>query len=208
MKDGIYDLVKEYFSKKVNTHGATALGVDWNGQEAQELRFKQLSKILPRESSYTVLDYGCGYGAYLAYLRNRKIDCSYIGYDCVSEMIDKANEIFENEPGAEFICAKELEVEFDYAVASGVFNQRGEIDYEEWTQYTLNSLDKLNDKCKKGFAINFLTSYSDADKMRKDLYYADPCFYFDYFKRNYSRNVALLHDYGAYEFTLLVRKDS
>jgi len=42
--------------------------------------------------------------------------------------------------------------------------------------------------------------------MREDLYYADPCFIFDYCKRNFSRNVALLHDYELYEFTIIVRK--
>jgi len=42
--------------------------------------------------------------------------------------------------------------------------------------------------------------------MRDYLYYGDPCFYFDLCKRSYSRQVALMHDYGLYEFTLLVRK--
>jgi hypothetical protein len=43
--------------------------------------------------------------------------------------------------------------------------------------------------------------------MRADLFYADPCVYFDLCKRRYSRQVALLHDYGLYEFTLIVRKE-
>ena len=42
--------------------------------------------------------------------------------------------------------------------------------------------------------------------MRPDLYYADPCRLFDLCKRRYAKNVALLHDYGLYEFTILVRK--
>jgi len=42
--------------------------------------------------------------------------------------------------------------------------------------------------------------------MRDDLYYADPCLLFTYCKTRYSRNVALLHDYGLHEFTLFVRK--
>jgi hypothetical protein len=58
----------------------------------------------------------------------------------------------------------------------------------------------------RGFAFNCLTAYSDQDKMRPDLHYADPCELFDICKRKYSRNVALLHDYGLYEFTILVRK--
>jgi hypothetical protein len=43
--------------------------------------------------------------------------------------------------------------------------------------------------------------------MRPDLYYGDPCALFDHCKRRYARNVAVLHDYGLYEFTILVRKD-
>ena len=43
--------------------------------------------------------------------------------------------------------------------------------------------------------------------MRPDLYYADPCFLFDYCQRRYSRWVAVLHDYGLYEFTIVVRKE-
>jgi hypothetical protein len=48
--------------------------------------------------------------------------------------------------------------------------------------------------------------YSDPERMRAHLYYADPCRLFDHCKRRYSRHVALLHDYGLYEFTILVRK--
>ena len=51
-----------------------------------------------------------------------------------------------------------------------------------------------------------VTSYSDPEFMRPDLYYADPRFLFDYCKRKLSRHVALLHDYGLYEFTVLVRQ--
>ena len=45
------------------------------------------------------------------------------------------------------------------------------------------------------------------ERMLADLYYADPCALFDHCKTKYSRNVALLHDYGLYEFTLIVRKE-
>ncbi|KAQ37574.1 hypothetical protein AJ39_03274, partial [Mycobacterium tuberculosis MD14844] len=65
-----------------------------------------------------------------------------------------------------------------------------------------------NAASRRGFSFNCLTSYSDASKMRDDLYYADPCALFDLCKRRYSKSVALLHDYGLYEFTILVRKAS
>jgi hypothetical protein len=59
---------------------------------------------------------------------------------------------------------------------------------------------------RHGFSFNCLTAYSDPDKIRPDLHYADPCALFDLCKRKFSRNVALLHDYDLYEFTILVRK--
>jgi len=57
----------------------------------------------------------------------------------------------------------------------------------------------VNRVSRKGFASNFLTKYSDLEKVRPHLYYADPLFLFDYCKRNFSRNVALLNDYDLYD---------
>jgi hypothetical protein len=42
--------------------------------------------------------------------------------------------------------------------------------------------------------------------MRPELWYPDPAWAFDLCKRRYSKEVALLHDYGLYEFTMLVRR--
>jgi hypothetical protein len=60
---------------------------------------------------------------------------------------------------------------------------------------------------RRGFAFNALTSYSDRDKQRDDLYYADPLHWFDHCKKHYSRYVSLLHDYPLFEFTILVTHD-
>ena len=64
----------------------------------------------------------------------------------------------------------------------------------------------MNKFSLKGFAFNVLTKYSDKEYMQNNLYYADPLFLFDYCKRNFSQNVALLHDYELYEFTLIIKK--
>jgi hypothetical protein len=50
-----------------------------------------------------------------------------------------------------------------------------------------------------------LTSESDAGKRRADLFYADPRQVLDYCLGRWPRRVALLHDYGLYEFTVTVR---
>jgi SAM-dependent methyltransferase len=182
--------------------------VDWNGEESQTLRFDQLSKIFTGSGSISVNDLGCGYGAYFAYLLQRYKEVRYTGLDVSGDMVAAAKRRYEAASNALFVCATVPDQMADFGVASGIFNVRlGQSD-ADWQAYLRTTLDVLDRTSIKGFAFNCLTSYSDADKMRDYLYYADPCAVFDYCKRHYSRNVALLHDYGLYEFTILVRKQS
>jgi hypothetical protein len=80
-----------------------------------------------------------------------------------------------------------------------------DVSTDEWERYVSETLERIATISRKGFAYNMLTMYSDPERMRDDLYYADPHQYFDQCRTRFSRKVALLHDYGLYEFTLLVR---
>ena len=112
-----------------------------------------------------------------------------------------------DDPAASFAVGAVPAAPADFAVASGIFNVRLGHAVAIWQDYIATTLDTLDAAGRHGFAFNCLTSYSDADRMRADLFYADPCVYFDLCKQRYSRQVALLHDYGLYEFTLIVRKE-
>jgi hypothetical protein len=70
----------------------------------------------------------------------------------------------------------------------------------------IETINLFNQISTSGFSFNALTKYSDKEFMKDYLYYSDPLVLFDYCKKNFSRNVALLHDYNLYEFTILVRK--
>ena len=94
----------------------------------------------------------------------------------------------------------------DYTLASGIFNIRFRATNEDWLKYILETITVMNERSLKGFSFNMLTTYSDRDYMKEELYYGDPCLFFDHCKRNFSKNVALLHDYDQYDFTILVRK--
>ncbi len=198
--------VKSYFGKRIEQHGASPRGVDWNSDESQNMRFDQLLKIVEM-SSFSILDYGCGYGALADYIQQKGFHADYFGFDILESAIDIARQTNVGKPNRIFLTDQDQLPICDYLVASGVFNVRGEQSFETWTKYVIDSLQRFNDLSRKGFASNFLTEYSDADKMRADLYYADPLYLFDYCKRNFSKNVALLHDYRIYDFTILVRKD-
>jgi hypothetical protein len=77
---------------------------------------------------------------------------------------------------------------------------------EEWRAYVLETIGSLDALSTRGFAFNMLSTYSDPEKRRDDLFYADPCEMFDLCKRRFATRVALLHDYRLFEFTVLVRK--
>jgi len=198
--------VKSYFDKRIQEHGASPRGSDWNSETSQNLRFDQLLKVVDPQS-FSLLDYGCGYGALANYLDAKGFDVDYYGYDILESAIETARKTYMNKPRRSFFTNKSQLPVCDYIVASGIFNFRGEQSFESWTDYVLDVLNEFNQLSLRGFSSNFLTKYSDADKMRPDLYYADPLFLFDYCKHNFSKNVALLHDYRLYDFTIIVRKD-
>ncbi|MEI7713642.1 MAG: hypothetical protein WCI94_19570, partial [Rhodospirillales bacterium] len=56
-----------------------------------------------------------------------------------------------------------------------------------------------------GFGFNMLSLSSDPDKRRPDLHYASPTDTLDFCLTRFGRHVALLQDYGLWEFTILVR---
>ncbi|WP_420715982.1 class I SAM-dependent methyltransferase [Mycobacterium sp. 663a-19] len=200
--------VARYYTSKLEEHGTTARGVDWNGEAGQTLRFDQLLGIVDVDGRFSINDLGCGYGALLDYLDARGFDVDYTGVDVSAEMVRAGARRFEGRADVDFICAPRLNREADYSVASGIFNVRLECPDAEWQSHIEATLDMLQAASRRGFAFNCLTSYSDTAKMRDELYYADPCALFDLCKRRYSKSVALLHDYGLYEFTILVRKAS
>ncbi len=200
------DEVKSYFDKRIQEHGASPRGSDWNSEISQNTRFDQLLKVVEAQS-FSLLDYGCGYGAMADYLATKGFDADYYGYDILESAIETAREVHANKLKRAFFTDRSQLPACDYTVASGIFNFRGEQSFEDWTDYVLGILGEFNQLSRRGFSSNFLTKYSDVDKMRSDLYYADPMFLFDYCKRNFSKNVALLHDYRLYDFTLIVRKD-
>jgi len=207
LNDRILSQVQEYYDDKLQTHGATARGVDWNSAESQELRFVQLARLIDGGRAFSVNDYGCGYGPLVDYLERSSYQFQYVGFDISTKMIAKAHELYRHATYLRFTSDRDRLPQADYTLASGIFNVKLNIEDATWKDYMLEVLETMNSLSRIGFAFNALTKYSDVEFMRSDLYYADPLFCFDYCKTRYSKYVTLLHDYPLYEFTILVRKE-
>jgi SAM-dependent methyltransferase len=206
VESSLYSDISRYYAERLRIFGASPQGVDWKDEASQLLRFNQLTKLLPETGDYLLLDYGCGYGALLDYLRRQGNTCHYLGVDVSEEMIETAARLHSNDHRARFCHGTAIPTEVDYILCSGVFNVRLNRNDEEWQNYLIETLQAFATTARRGFAFNLLTAYADKDKLRPDLYYADPCFLFAWVMREVSRHVVLLHDYPLYEFTLLVRK--
>lgn len=200
--------IKNYFRKRLNEFGATPQGLDWNSLASQHIRFEQIIKVIDERDDYSLLDFGCGFGSLYDYLKEKGHTPRYYGFDIVEEMVEKAERLHPDDPRCAFFSSEARLDPCDYVVESGVFNVKQGNRIVDWEDHVIDTIQKMNALAKKAMALNFLTSYSDPEYMRSDLYYADPCFWFDYCKKNISKEVALLHDYQLYDFTILIRKSS
>ena len=202
----LLDDIKKYYSNSIESFGASPKGVDWNGEEGQILRYKQLLRIVEDRNKFSLIDYGCGYGALINVLRDLGKEFQYFGLDLSDAMIQAANHLYGNDKNITFFQTASINFSSDFIIASGVFNVKLNSSYALWEHYIENTLDNFNDNSNLGFAFNCLSSYSDKNMQKDKLFYADPKSIFDLCKKKYSNNVALLHNYGLYEFTILVTK--
>ena len=204
-RDSILSAVERYYSAKFAEHGASARGVDWNSEESQVLRFEQLTHLFAGEiGEFSVNDLGCGYGALARFLQDRSVRCRYTGYELSEAMLENCRASFGPRTNIEFSSGWSMGLA-DYSLASGIFNVRFGFSDDEWGRYVDEMLDELARASRRGFAFNMLSSHSDTDRRRPDLYYADPTAVLDMCKTRYSKYVSVLHDYPLWEFTTIVR---
>ena len=199
--------VKAFNEDQFLQHGETPQGVGWNSVEAQVTRFEQVLKVIQRQGEEVISlnDVGCGYGALLDYLPDQGQSLDYRGYEVSERTLAQAKRLHP-ESSQRVFRPMEAITPADYLISSGVFGLRFSHPEEYWHGYVLDTLELFHENSRRGFSFNMLTSYSDADKRRDELHYADPCAIFDHCKRKFSRNVALYHDYSLYDFTIVVRK--
>ena len=195
-----------FFEDKFQQHGATPKGVDWNSEVAQKNRFSWLLKSIGDiDQSSSILDFGCGYGGFLPYLRQHSWTGEYVGYDITKPLISEARRAYKNDPKATFIDDAPIP-KADILIACGIFSMKQSEQIDTWEDHIKSTILEISQLAKSHLAFNMLSSYSDADKKRPDLYYANPCYWFEFCKANISNLVAIHHDFSPWEFNLIIRR--
>jgi len=174
----------------VQKYGDSAPGVQWRDRETQERRLEILTQIGDLRSA-KILDFGCGVGHLLSFMRERfGFTGEYVGYDLSAAMIAAASNKF---PDTRFeqrdVLAEDISEDFDYILISGVFNNRVS---DGWGLMT-KLLSALFPHARKAMGFNALSSY--VDYCDPDLFYVDPERIFHFCKEYLSPCACLRHDY-------------
>lgn len=200
-----FERLREHYDDLARRHGYGPEATQQSSLETQEQRLRVLAELI-REPDASVLDFGCGTGHLCAVLRQeRGFTGRYTGYDLSGEALTLAR---QRHAGAHFeqrdVFREGVGGHFDYAVVSGVFNNRVS---DNWAFLT-SVLRILFSHARRGIAFNALSAY--VDYKAPGLYYADPEEVFRFCKENLSPAVNLRHDYEVkpgvlpFEFTVQV----
>lgn len=197
--------IKALYEDGLDKHGMTSEAVGWNDEQSHNFRFGKLLEVVEDKTKpFTVNELGCGYGAMFHYLIKNGFNVDkFYGYDISPKFLEAAKQSIHDER-AEFIQSKRITKSCDYSFESGIFNVKFDMDNDDWKAYIEETLHNINECSLLGFGFNLMTSYVDFKK--PILYYADPKYFFDFCKKNFSKKVTLLHDYDLYEWTIIVKK--
>ena len=113
--------------------------MDWSTASSQELRFSRLLQLLNDGDDGSLIDYGCGYGALLDYVRASGRRVAYSGFDISETMIEAALRA-GTAPRPPFTADVSQLAPADYVVASGIFNVKLGHAPDAWWDYVLQTL--------------------------------------------------------------------
>lgn len=159
-----------WYEDKVRRHGYDYQGLGFRTRTSQEKRFEALLGLGDFDGA-RLLDAGCGFGDFLAFLRDRGIEPVYTGVDICEPMIERCRERFSESEGR-FVVSDALDYRadehYDFVVASGLFG----LDYDGARELVRPTLQHLFECAGVGLAANFLSTRSPLPAEKR--IYLDP----------------------------------
>jgi len=171
MKSGLQPEVEtaRWYEDKVRRFGYDHRGLGFRTRSSQEKRFEALMQ-LGNFHGRRVLDVGCGFGDFLAYMHERGIRPEYTGIDLCEAMAARGRERFGDQ--GTFVACDVLEYSPerrpDYVVASGLFG----LDAEGARERIQPTIEHMFEWAIHGAAMNFLSAY--APEPAEARVYVDP----------------------------------
>ena len=152
-QERILSEIAAYYTARLEAHGTTSRGVDWNGAEVHQIRHRQFLRLIEPDQDGSIIDLGCGFGDFLGFLRSAGHRGRFSGYDVAPSMVAAARKLHGEGDDRCWHVGASPEATADFAIASGVFNVRGEVPDEIWLNYIRETLDVLARAGRKGFGF-------------------------------------------------------
>ena len=159
MKSGLQPEVEtaRWYEDKVRRFGYDHRGLGFRTRSSQEKRFEALMQLGDFHGR-RLLDVGCGFGDFLAYLHERGIHPEYTGIDLCEPMAARGRERFGDQ--GNFVACDVLEYSPerrpDYVVASGLFG----LDAEGARERIQPTIERMFEWANHGAAMNFLSAFA------------------------------------------------
>ena len=159
-----------WYEDKVRRFGYDHRGLGFRNRSSQEKRFEALVSLGDFHGR-RLLDVGCGFGDFLAFLKARGIDPVYTGLDLCEPMVARGRERFAGAE-ARFLVGDVLEhapdQPYDFVVASGIFG----LDAVGARERIRPTVERMFEWARVGAAVNFLSRRSPAPAAAR--VYVDP----------------------------------
>lgn len=196
-----------HYEKCLALHGDTPRGVDWPDAESARIRYRVMTELMRADRAPSLLDFGCGAGHFLDYLRQTgRNDVAYRGLDLSERFVDLCRRKY---PGVTFDLVDALAdcdavPEVDYIVLNGVFTERQSLSYDEMLEAMKSLLNAVFSRARKGIAFNLMSKYVDWE--RDDLFHVPYNDIIAFVVERLSRRHVIRADYGLFEYTVYVYK--
>jgi len=171
----------------------------------QEIRFHSLTHHITEDKDFSLLDYGCGLAHLKPFLDEHYKNVNYTGADAVSTFIETCRSKY---PRVQFFNAQsptEIAGEYDYIVASGVFNLMYIPEIAIHRTMVFDMIGQLFNKAKCYLSVNMMTDA--VDFQQPHAYHQNVTEIYNFAFENLSRRLIIDQSYMPYEFTLTIWKD-
>lgn len=207
-----YFSIIEHYEACLEQHGDSHLGVDWPNLNDAQKRYSVMLEVTsflrgsPRR--YKLLDFGCGAGHLLEYIRANKLieSYEYFGLDLSSKFIDLCKSKF---PGVWFETIDALKEPqrvpvSDVIVMNGVFTEKRSLTHNEMWGYFSDVLEVVASRAKYAVAFNLMSKQVDWE--RDELFHVSLDRVAEFLVKRYGRKFIIRNDYGLYEYTVYLFK--
>jgi SAM-dependent methyltransferase len=208
-QDAGYRRIIAHYEDCLDRHGDSHLGVDWPNAKDADTRYRVMLDVIAQPAgAATLLDFGCGAGHLLEYIRRNGWDAiAYRGLDASAKFIDLCRHKF---PDATFHCRDILQGSADidpadYVVMNGVLTERCGVSEAAMLDYMESLLVAAWPLARKGMAFNVMSA--QVDWKREDLFHVPFDTMARLVKTRLSRHFRFRQDYGLYEFTAYVYRE-